>query len=100
MTSFFFEIGIFASKFLIIIIAVIVVMTLLGIALAGQKKMKKKKTLKITDLGEELQSYSLKMKCTTHSPKQVKKEMKDLKKKKRERKKRTSPGQKSLCSGL
>ena len=90
MTSFFFEIGLFAGKFFIIIIAVIIVMTFLGIAIAGQKKMKKKKTLEVTDMGEELQNYSLKMKLYTHSAKQVKKELKNLKKKKKKEKKEDS----------
>ena len=87
MTSFFFEIGLFASKFLIVILVVVVVMTLIGAAVAGQKKTKKKKPLEVTDLGEELQNYSLKMKLHTHSAKQVKKELKNLKKKKKKEKK-------------
>ncbi len=91
MTSFFFEIGLFAGKFLIIILAIVVVMTLIGAAVAGQKKMKKKKPLEVTDLGEELQNYSFKMKLHTHSAKQVKKELKNLKKKKKKEKKEDNP---------
>lgn len=87
MTSFFFEIGLFAGKFLIVVLAIAVLMILISAAVAGQKKMKKKKPLEVTDLGEELQNYSLKMKLHTHPVKQVKKEIKTLKKKKDKEKK-------------
>ena len=90
MTSFLLEIGLFAGKFLIIILSIVILLVLISATVAGQKKMKKKKPLEVTDLGEELQNYSFKMKLHTHSAKQVKKELKKMKKKKKKEKKESS----------
>lgn len=84
MGEFFFEIGVFACKFFIIVLMVGGLLIISGSALSEHKKWKKKKKLEVEDIGENLQAYRLKIQSVTHSSKAVKKQIKALKKKKEE----------------
>ena len=90
MSEFFFEISLFAGKFFIVILAFTAFMSLLSLAIAKQKKIKKKKILEITDIGEELQNQKLKIQTACQTSKQLKKELKALQKKKAQEKKEDS----------
>ncbi len=82
MIEFFFEIGLFASKVFILVALLGGLAALFGSALSEHKKWKKKKKLEVEDIGENLQSYRLKIQSFTHCPKTIKKQIKSLKKKK------------------
>ena len=82
MIDFFFEIGLFASKVFIIVILVGVTAAIFGSALSEHKKWKKKKKLEVENIGENLQAYCLKIQSFTHCSKQVKKQIKTIKKQK------------------
>ena len=83
MAEFFFEIGIFAGKFIIVIIAIGVLGAVFGSAISTHKSAKKKKRLEIEDIEEKLQAYSLNIQSITNSPKKLKKQIKNIKKQKK-----------------
>ncbi len=83
MVEFFFEVGVFASKVIIIAILFGGLSALIGSAVSEHKKWKKKKKLEVEDIGESLQDYRLKIQSVTQSEKEVKKQIKTIKKQKK-----------------
>jgi len=80
MAEFFFEVGVFGGKALMVILLIIFIVGILS-ALAGSvfaehKKEKKKKKLEIEDVGHKLKSYYFKMRSITHNSKDIKKQIK------------------------
>ena len=84
MTEFLFEMGLFTGKVFIIALLVVVLMLIIGSALSEHKKWKKKKKLEVEDVGDNLESYRLKIHSVTHSSKAVKKQLKAFRKKQKE----------------
>ena len=87
MVEFFIEVGIFASKVAILVLLFGGFVFLVGSALSEHKKWKKKKKLEVEDIGDNLQHYSLKIKSLTEGEKEIKKEIKTIKKQKKLEKK-------------
>ena len=83
MAEFFFEIGVFTGKFIVVVVAIGVLGAIFGSAISAHKSAKKKKRLEIEDIEEKLQSYSLNLQSITNSPKKVKKQIKNIKKQKK-----------------
>ncbi len=91
MGEFFFEIGIFASKVFIIAFLVGGLLIISGSAFSEHKKWKKKKKLEVEDIGDNLQAYRLKIQSVTHSTKNIKKQIKTLKKQKQKEESEEKP---------
>ena len=83
MAEFFFEIGLFAGKLIIVIIAIGALGAIIGLAVSTHKSAKKKKRLEVEDIEEKFQSYSLSVQSVTDSPKKLKKQIKAIKKQKK-----------------
>ena len=84
MTEFFFELGLFASKIIFLLIVIGVFITLIGSAAAEYKKQKKKEKLIIENIGEKLKEQTLNLYSRTQPIKKFKKELKAFKKQKKE----------------
>ena len=92
MSEFFFEITLFSSKIIFLLILLGVFFSIIGSAAAEYKKQRKKEKLEIEDFGEKLQQYQLTMHSYTRSAKNLKKEIKSLKKQKKQTEKTTLSG--------
>ncbi len=84
MSEFLFELSLFGGKVAIILILLVGLMAIIGSALTEYKKTKKKKQLEIEDIGSELQNYRLKLRLHCQPLKNMKKEIKSVKKKEKQ----------------
>ena len=82
--SFSFEVAIFGSKVFILLLLVSIIILIIGSTLSEHKKLKKKKLLQLEDMGEQMELYRLKTQSVRLPAKEIKKQIKYLKKQKKE----------------